>query len=59
MAAILTVGLMLDYLGFPEPNSVIEQAVVEAIRTDNTTRDIGGNLGTKEVGDFVCEMINQ
>lgn len=59
MAAILTVGLMLDYLGFPEPNSVIEQAVVEAIRTDNTTRDIAGKLSTKEVGDFVCERLTQ
>lgn len=59
LAAILTVGLMLDYLGFPEMNSAIESAVVEAIKTDNTTKDLGGNLGTKEVGDFICEKIKQ
>ena len=59
MAAILTLGLMLDYLGFPGPSSDIERAVVEAIRTNNTTQDIGGKLGTKEVGDFVCEKIRQ
>lgn len=57
LAAILTVGLMLDHLGFSEPNTAIEKAVGEAIQTDKTTRDLGGNLGTKEVGDFVCEQI--
>ncbi|MFQ6116491.1 MAG: 3-isopropylmalate dehydrogenase [bacterium] len=59
MAAILTVGLMLDYLGYSEPNTIIEKAVVEAIRADNTTRDLGGKLGTTEVGDFICEKIKQ
>lgn len=57
LAAILTVGLMLDHLGFSEPNAAVEKSVAEAIRTDNTTRDLGGNLGTKEVGDFVCGQI--
>jgi len=57
LAAILTVGLMLDHLGFSEPNAAIEKSVTEAIHTDNTTRDLGGNLGTKEVGDFICEEI--
>lgn len=57
VAAILTLGLMLDYLGYSNANALIEQAVGEAIRTDNTTRDLGGNLGTKEVGDFICQRI--
>ncbi len=57
LAAILTLGLMLDHLNFSEMNSKIEKAVVEAIKTDNTTRDLGGKLGTKEVGDFICDKI--
>ncbi len=59
LAAILTLGLMLDHLGFPEANRRIEAAVVEAIRTDQTTRDLGGNLGTSEVGDFICEVLKR
>jgi 3-isopropylmalate dehydrogenase len=53
MAAILTVGMMLDYLGFPKEAAEIEGVVAEAIHQDKTTRDFGGPLGTREVGDWV------
>ena len=59
MAAILTLGLMLDHLGYAQTNEVIEKAVTQAIRTDNTTRDLGGSLGTREVGDFICETVER
>lgn len=59
LAAILTLGLMLDYLGYSEQNSVVEKAVTEAIHSGNVTKDLGGNLGTKETGDFICEKIKQ
>ncbi len=54
MAAILTVGMMLDYLGFQGEAKRIEQVVAEAIHQDKTTRDLGGPLGTREVGDWIC-----
>jgi isocitrate/isopropylmalate dehydrogenase len=57
LAAILTLGIMLEHLGFEKINQLIEKAVSEAIKTDNTTRDLGGDLGTKEVGDFICERL--
>ncbi|RMD89876.1 MAG: 3-isopropylmalate dehydrogenase [Calditrichaeota bacterium] len=59
MAAILTLGLMLDYLGYSQVNEAIENAVVAAIRADNTTQDLGGKLGTKEVGDFICSKLKE
>lgn len=59
MAAILTLGLMLDYLGYSQVNEAIENAVIAAIRADNTTQDLGGNLGTKEVGDFICSKLKE
>ncbi|MCG8606545.1 3-isopropylmalate dehydrogenase [bacterium] len=59
MAAILTAGLMLEHLGFAEANQSIERGVVEAIRKDMSTRDLGGKLGTSEVGDYVCAQIAQ
>ncbi len=57
LAAILTAGLLLDHLGYSEQNTQIEQSVENAIRTDNTTRDLGGNLGTTQVGDFISDRL--
>jgi 3-isopropylmalate dehydrogenase len=57
MAAILTVGMMLEYLGFPEVSSQIEEVVREAIREDQTTPDLGGTLGTREMGNWICARL--
>jgi 3-isopropylmalate dehydrogenase len=59
VAAILSAQLLLEYLGFDREGKLIENAVIEAIRSDKTTRDFGGKLGTKEVGDFICEEISK
>ncbi len=57
MAAMLTVGMMLDHLGYPEEASQIETAVAEAIHQGITTPDFGGRLGTREVGNWICERL--
>ena len=57
LASILTVGMMLETLGFPEEAAAIESVVREAIRQDKTTPDLGGTLGTREVGDWVSEHL--
>jgi len=57
MAAILTVAMMLDYLGFAREAAKIEGVVAEAIRQDKSTSDIGGTLGTREVGDWICSKL--
>jgi 3-isopropylmalate dehydrogenase len=59
LAAILAVGLMLDHLGFSETNSKIENAAIEAIKSGNTTKDLGGNLGTRDVGDYICGCVER
>jgi len=46
--------MMLDYLGYPEQAVKIERVVTEALRQGKTTPDIGGTLGTREVGDWIC-----
>jgi 3-isopropylmalate dehydrogenase len=53
MGAILTAALLLDYLGWDEEAARIESAVRWAVENDRTTGDIGGSLGTREVGDAV------
>jgi len=58
LAAILTVGVMMETLGSPEWTPRLENVVREMIRTGNVPRDMGGDLGTAAVGDFVCARIN-
>jgi len=57
MGAMLTAGLMLEHLGWTEEAKLLENAVRWAVDNDRTTRDIGGTLGTREVGDAVCVQI--
>lgn len=57
MAAVLTAGMMLEYLGFPEVAAQIEKVVAEAIHQDKTTPDLGGTLGTREVGEWICARL--
>ncbi len=58
LAAILTVGIMLEFLGYPEWNQRIENAVIEAIKTNNVPRDLGGRLGTKASGDYIVSSLS-
>jgi 3-isopropylmalate dehydrogenase len=54
LAAILTAALMLRHLGHAAAADAVEQAVRGAVRGGHTTPDLGGGLGTVEVGDYVC-----
>ena len=58
MAAILTLGMMLDYLGFPQEAETLEGVVTDALRQNKTTADAGGNMGTREVGDWICSKLS-
>ncbi|MGA8152852.1 MAG: 3-isopropylmalate dehydrogenase [Terriglobales bacterium] len=55
--AILTAAMMLAHLGLTKEASKTEAAVLEAVHQKKTTSDIGGSLGTKEVGDWVAGKI--
>ena len=57
MGAILTGALMLDHLGWTEEARRIEDAVQWAVESDRTTADIGGPLGTREVGEAIAERL--
>ncbi len=57
LAAILTAGIMLEYLGFPDWNARIEKAVIEAIKSKHVPRDLGGKLGTKATGDYIVALL--
>jgi 3-isopropylmalate dehydrogenase len=57
IGAILSAALMLDVNGRTEESAAIEQAVEAAVRADKTTSDIGGALGTTDVGDWIAAHV--
>jgi 3-isopropylmalate dehydrogenase len=50
IAAILTAGMMIEYLGHAQAAAAIEAAVAESVRLSETTGDIGGSLTTTQAG---------
>jgi 3-isopropylmalate dehydrogenase len=58
VGAILTAAMMLGHLGFVEAAQQIESAVLEAVRHKKMTRDLGGRLGTKDLGDWIAKKLS-
>jgi 3-isopropylmalate dehydrogenase len=58
LGAILTAAMMLEYLGHQAEADRIERAVVNAIADGQTTRDLGGSLGTDAAGRAVFERLD-
>jgi 3-isopropylmalate dehydrogenase len=54
MGAILAAGMMLEYLGWGEEAKAIENAVRDALREGKTPAELGGTLGTREMGDVIA-----
>ncbi|MGQ0732607.1 MAG: 3-isopropylmalate dehydrogenase [Acidobacteriota bacterium] len=59
MGAILSAALMLETLGWREEAGAVERAVEGAVHAGETTRDVGGSLGTREVGDRVVARLDR
>jgi 3-isopropylmalate dehydrogenase len=59
MGAILSAAIMLETLGRREEATLIESVVEQAVHEGQTTVDIGGTLGTREVGQWIASRIEQ
>jgi 3-isopropylmalate dehydrogenase len=57
MGAILSAALMLETLGRVDEARAIEAAVEAAVRAGRTTADIGGTFGTREVGTWIANQV--
>ncbi len=57
MGSILSVQMMLEHLGWTLEAGLIESAIRECVHASECTQDLGGSLGTREVGDAVCRRI--
>src|SRR5687768_3939165 len=53
IGAILTVAMLLEYLGFNDASKAVERAVREAVVANETTQDLGGSLSTEGAGDAI------
>ncbi len=57
MGAILSTQMMLEHLGWTHEAAVLEASVRQCLQENECSRDIGGSLGTREVGAAVCRRI--
>lgn len=56
-ATVLTVGMMLSSLGYPEEERRLTDCVRDAIAQGACTADVGGKLGTQAAGAWILERI--
>jgi 3-isopropylmalate dehydrogenase len=59
IASVLTVAMMLEHLDCHAEAQAVREAVRGSIREGKTTPDIGGSLGTREVGDWLAAAITR
>jgi 3-isopropylmalate dehydrogenase len=57
LATVLTVGMLLTHIGLTVEEPRLVEIVREAVDSGHCTKDVGGNLGTSAVGDWVCARI--
>ncbi len=57
LAAILTAGMMLGYLGRPADERRIQDAVQRCLLAGHITRELGGTLTTAEAGTAVLDAL--
>jgi 3-isopropylmalate dehydrogenase len=57
MGAILSSAMLLDEVGRPAEARLLEEAVIGCVREGRTTRDLGGSLGTRQVGEEICRRV--
>ncbi|MGA2000561.1 MAG: 3-isopropylmalate dehydrogenase [Terriglobales bacterium] len=58
LGAIQSAAMMLAHLGLQEHAGRIDAAVLAAVRAKQLTQDVGGNMGTREVGDWVAKRVS-
>lgn len=57
LAAILAASMMIEILGYEQEAAKVEEAVQLALQKDQSTPDMGGDLTTEQVGDYICSVL--
>ncbi len=59
MAAILTAGMMVGWLGNTTAESQVEAAVAACLHNNTVSAELGGSFSTSEVGDAVLRELDK
>ena len=59
LATVLTVGMLASHVGWDGIEAKLVDVVRRAVETGNCTRDVGGSLGTRAVGDWVLGEVRR
>jgi len=57
IGAIASVAMLLEHLQMKHEADRINSAVLEAVRNKKITQDVGGTLGTREVGNWIARAV--
>ncbi|WP_440953739.1 isocitrate/isopropylmalate family dehydrogenase [Methanococcoides sp. FTZ1] len=57
IAAILSMKMMLEWMGYQKEADIVEEAVGRCILENITTPDLGGNASTIEVGRAIADQV--
>ena len=57
LAAVLTAGMMLEFLGRPDAAARVQRSVQACLLADEVTPELGGSLTTAQVGDAVLARL--
>ena len=55
----LAAALMLDFLGWKAEGDALRGAVKAAVQENRVTPDLGGELSTAAVGDWLCTYLTK
>jgi isocitrate/isopropylmalate dehydrogenase len=59
LGSVLTVGMLLEFLGWKAEALAVHSAVREALLKNYLTPDLGGTKQTAEVGGWLAEYVSQ
>jgi 3-isopropylmalate dehydrogenase len=59
IGAIASGAMMLAHLGMSREAEGIDAAILEAVRQRKLTSDVGGNLGTRECGEWIANNVSR
>jgi isocitrate/isopropylmalate dehydrogenase len=59
LGAVLTAGMLLEFLGWKAEAAALHSAVKEALFKNYLTPDLGGTKKTVEVGDWLADFVSR
>ncbi|MFI5302832.1 MAG: isocitrate/isopropylmalate family dehydrogenase, partial [Polyangiales bacterium] len=59
LATVLSIALMLGHLGYVAEEKRLEAIVEKALAAGACTRDVGGSMGTRAVGEWIVAELHK